>query len=78
MGPRARYATLLFIDAAELPADARALDALARLALIARRHGCEPRLLHVTPQLRELIEFAGLGEALPGAGLSPRSTAPRC
>jgi anti-anti-sigma regulatory factor len=41
------------------------LDALARLQLTARRHGCEIRLVGVSPELRELIAFAGLEAVLP-------------
>ncbi|HWD65697.1 MAG TPA: hypothetical protein VG405_11025 [Solirubrobacteraceae bacterium] len=51
-------------DATELPADARVVDALARVALVARRHGCELWLCHAAPELRELIEFMGLSDVL--------------
>jgi hypothetical protein len=78
MDHRAREPTTLFIDADGLVADARTIDALARLALIARRHGCVPRLCHATADLRELIEFAGLGEVLTPAAVTRRSRAPRC
>ena len=78
MGPRTQDPITLFIDVAGLPDDAGALDALARLALIARRHGCAPRLIHVSPTLRELIEFAGVTDVLMPGGSTPRSTAPRC
>ena len=44
----------------QVVADAVALDALARLALAARRHGCELRLLGVSPELQALAELAGL------------------
>ena len=36
------------------------VDALARLQLSARRNGCAVRLRDVTPQLRGLLELAGL------------------
>jgi hypothetical protein len=41
------------------------LDVLARLQLAARRRGCEIRLVRASPELRELIKFAGLEAALP-------------
>ena len=48
------------------------VDALARLQLAARRCGLELRLAHVPDELRELITFVGLAEAL---GLEPRGEA---
>jgi hypothetical protein len=60
--PRART---LSVDAAGLDADAATLDALARLQLTACRCGFELRLRGTSTELRELIEFAGLDEALP-------------
>ena len=41
------------------------LDLLAHLQLAARRRGCELCLVGASPELRELIAFAGLGAALP-------------
>ena len=41
------------------------LDVLARLQLVARRNGCEIRLVGSSPELRELIAFAGLEAVLP-------------
>jgi gamma-glutamyl:cysteine ligase YbdK (ATP-grasp superfamily) len=52
-----------------LDADAGTLDLLARLEVAARRLGIEVRLLDVSPELRELVAFAGLTGAL---GLEPR------
>jgi anti-anti-sigma regulatory factor len=52
-------------DASELPADAAVVDTLARIALVARRHGCVLRLAGCSRELRELIAFMGLDEALP-------------
>lgn len=46
--------------------NAVAIDALARLALEARRHGCQVRLLGATAELRALVELVGLGEVLLG------------
>jgi hypothetical protein len=54
----------LVCDVATLPADALGLDALARLALAARRRGRVLRLRHPTAELVELIAFAGLAAAL--------------
>jgi ABC-type transporter Mla MlaB component len=45
--------------------DAVAVDALARLQVAARRHGCEIRLRHASSELLELIAFMGLREVLP-------------
>ena len=51
-------------DVAGVAADAVAVDALARLQLAARRHGCRIRLEHASAELRELIAFMGLGDVL--------------
>ncbi len=45
--------------------DLAAVDALARLQLVARRLGCRMLLQRASPELRELLAFAGLNEALP-------------
>jgi hypothetical protein len=49
------------------------VDALARLALAARRRGVPIRLVHAPVELRELLALCGLARALPcrGAGSSP-------
>ena len=47
--------------------DAVTVDALARLALAASRHGCAVRLCGASPELRDLVAFVGLAEVLPGA-----------
>jgi hypothetical protein len=49
-------------------ADLGTVDALARLQLAARRSGLVLRLTRVPEELRELITFVGLAEAL---GLEP-------
>jgi anti-anti-sigma regulatory factor len=77
MGARARDRLTLFVDVGDLAADGATLDALARLALLARRHGCEPRLCHVSRELRALIELAGLTEVLAPDPVTPGSNAPR-
>jgi ABC-type transporter Mla MlaB component len=53
-------------DVAGVVPDAVTVDALARLQLAARRLGCQVRLYNASPELRELIVFMGLEEALPG------------
>ena len=45
--------------------DAVTVDALARLQLGARRHGCTVRLRNASDELRELVEFMGLTAVLP-------------
>jgi ABC-type transporter Mla MlaB component len=44
--------------------DAVTVDALARLQLAARRHGCQVRLRHAPEELRELVAFMGLTDVL--------------
>jgi anti-anti-sigma regulatory factor len=64
-------ATILEWDLRGVPADAVAVDALARLQLAARRHGCELRLRNASPELRELIAFMGLQRVLRVAPAAP-------
>jgi ABC-type transporter Mla MlaB component len=45
--------------------DAVTVDALARLQLAARRHGCQVRLRHASDELRELLAFMALTDVLP-------------
>lgn len=51
---------LLELEVSGVSADAVALDALARLALAARRHGCRIRVRGAGPGLWSLIDLAGL------------------
>ena len=44
--------------------DAVTIDALARLELAARRHGCQLRLRNASDDLRELVAFMGLADVL--------------
>jgi ABC-type transporter Mla MlaB component len=44
---------------------AGAIDALARLQLVARRAGCRVRLRGASPPLRSLVAFMGLTDVLP-------------
>lgn len=46
--------------------DATTVEALARLQLLARRHGCTVRLRNASAELLELIDLMGLHEALVG------------
>jgi hypothetical protein len=55
--------------------DFATVDALARLALGARRVGCGIRLSNACPGLRDLLALAGLGAILPcaaGSGVEAR------
>jgi ABC-type transporter Mla MlaB component len=45
--------------------DVVTVDALARLQLIARRLGCEIRVLHADGELRDLLTLTGLSEVVP-------------
>jgi ABC-type transporter Mla MlaB component len=47
-----------------IAADAVAVDALARLALAARRRDCSVRLCGASQDLRTLVAFAGLDDVL--------------
>jgi ABC-type transporter Mla MlaB component len=51
-------------DVEGVDADAVAVDALARLQLAARRHGCRVRLRGASRELRELVAFMGLADVL--------------
>jgi ABC-type transporter Mla MlaB component len=55
---------LLRCEVSGLAADAVAVDALARLALAARRRGCRVALRGASAELRELVEFMGLAGVL--------------
>ena len=65
--------TIILCDLARLAdADMATVDALARLALRARRMGCAVSLRDPSTELLELVGLAGLGEVLPcvaGSGL---------
>ena len=57
---------VLELEVAGVTADAVAVDALARLALAARRHGCRVRVLGAGAELWALIELSGLRDVLGG------------
>ncbi len=61
-------------------ADLLTVDALARLQLGARRLGCDMRLEHAPPELRDLLSLLGLQEVVRCAeesGLDARGQAER-
>jgi ABC-type transporter Mla MlaB component len=58
---------LLLVEVAQIEPDAVAVDALARLALAARRHGCVVELCGASPQLELLVELTGLADVLPSS-----------
>ncbi len=51
-------------DVDGVAADAVTVDALARLQLAARRHGCRVELRHASDELRNLVAFMGLQDVL--------------
>jgi ABC-type transporter Mla MlaB component len=55
---------LLICETENIEPDAVSVDALARLGLAARRHGCEIRLRGASQELRELVAFMGLDAVL--------------
>ena len=58
--------TMLLCDVARLAdVDMGTIDALARIALRARRLGCAVNLRDAPPELLELLAFAGLSDVLP-------------
>ena len=52
-------------DVTGVGCDAVTVDALARLQLAARRHGCQVRLRHASDELLEFVDFMGLTDVLP-------------
>ena len=58
-------AQIAFCDVRGVDPDAVTVDALARLQLAARRHGCQVRLRHASTELLELLTFMGLSDVLP-------------
>jgi len=57
----------LVCDVGEAPVDAVAVEALARLRLGARRHGCRVLIANAPQELGELVAFFGLEEVLRAA-----------
>jgi ABC-type transporter Mla MlaB component len=58
-------AGVVLCDVHGVEPDAVTVDALARLQLAARRHGCQVRLRHASAELLELVDFMGLRDVLP-------------
>jgi ABC-type transporter Mla MlaB component len=55
---------LALCDVAGVDPDCVTVDALARLQLAARRHGCRVRLRNASPELIDLVTFMGLSDVL--------------
>ena len=51
-------------DVSSVEPDAVTVDALARLQLAARRHGCQVWLGGASTELRDLVAFMGLADVL--------------
>ena len=64
-----REAPIVICDVRGVEADAVSVEALARLALVARRNDCQVRLREASKELRELVSFMGLEEVLSAWGL---------
>jgi ABC-type transporter Mla MlaB component len=60
----ANAGSVVAADVSGCAADAVAVEALARLQLGARRHGCLVRLRNASPELVALVAFMGLGRVL--------------
>src|ERR687892_2321431 len=58
-------AGIALCDVHAIEPDAVTVDALCRLQLAARRHGCQVRLRHASDELLELLAFMGLENVLP-------------
>ncbi len=57
-------ADIALCDVRDVAADAVTVDALARLQLASRRHGCRIVLCQPSRGLREVVESMGLGDVL--------------
>jgi ABC-type transporter Mla MlaB component len=58
-------AGVVLCDVSGVDPDAVTVDALARLQLAARRHGCRVRLRNASKELLELLAFMALRDVLP-------------
>ncbi|HYZ80787.1 MAG TPA: STAS domain-containing protein [Solirubrobacteraceae bacterium] len=68
------HARTIRCDIGDIPVDAVAIDALARLQLAARRRGAVLELLGASADLRDLLAFTGLDEAVtPRAAVEGRT-----
>lgn len=59
-------AAVALCDVSGIDPDGVTVEALARLQLAARRHGCRVQLRHASDELRALVAFMGLEDVLPG------------
>jgi ABC-type transporter Mla MlaB component len=57
-------AVVAVCDVRSVDPNALTVDALARLQLAARRHGCRVRLRRASSELRDLVSFMGLEDVL--------------
>ena len=57
-------ASIALCDVRGVDPDAVTVDALARLQLAARQHGCQVRLRNASSELLELLAFMGLRDVL--------------
>jgi len=64
-------ADVALCDVRGVAPDAVTVDALARLQLAARRHGCVVRLLNTSGELRALVAFMGLTAVLATGSVPP-------
>ena len=64
-------ASLAVCDVRGVDPDAVTVDALARLQLAARRHGCQVRLRGASAELLALVAFMGLCDVLPRGSAQP-------
>ena len=72
----ASEADVVLCDVKDVDTDAETVDALARLQLAARRHGCSVLLRNASPALLELVAFMGLEDVLaPTRGAAAGRTA---
>jgi anti-anti-sigma regulatory factor len=58
-------AAIVVCDVGATPADLAAVHALVRLALTARRLGCQVQVRALSQELAELLELCGLTGVLP-------------
>jgi hypothetical protein len=65
---------MVTVAVAGLAADVATVDALARLALVARRSACEVRLRGASPELLKLVELGGLAGVLRAEEPYPESS----
>jgi hypothetical protein len=75
---RGSDAEVIVCDVSALAADARSIDALARLQLTARRLGRRIRLYRASRELDALLAFLGLDDVVGGGGPARLDLFGRC